>query len=202
MKYQDIKHLLKKGMTVNVITAKCGNDSIHLGKQTLRVGKQTLRDYHGGTGEWSTDKAHFIDEDDELEIISNPDGSKWCNHNPSAYGECIGCAQDSINPYFSKPFNWIGSQAYSVPNGAIESLTNEPKAQKGFIMNVVDKIKNFKLTKEDRILRENGLEDEDGKMTGLAGEMMSDECVSERWATRRLEVAKDLLEIKNEEIKK
>lgn len=238
MKYQDIKHLLKKGMTVNVITADgCDNDPICLGEQTL------VR-YVSILGEWATDRGHYIRGQSEIEIVSNPDGSSWVNPKEFKVGDRV----KVINPGFSNnhvgdigiitevdcmgyyrvivkgrkaygnwqhpsglekveepisgtfdlsKITWVGS----IGSTEIETI-NEPKAQKGIFMNVIDKIKNFKLTKEDRILRENGLEDEDGKMTGLAGEMMSDEMIKERWATRRLEVAKDLLEIKNEELKK
>lgn len=76
---------------------------------------------------------------------------------------------------------------------------NEPQAQKSIFMNIVDKIKNFKLSAEDRILRENGLEDDNGKITEEAKIMMHEELRDERWATRRLEIAADLLKIKAEE---
>lgn len=62
-------------------------------------------------------------------------------------------------------------------------------------MNVADKIKNFLLSKEDRILRENNLEDDNGNPTTYAIDMMDDELSIERWGNRREEIAKNLLDI-------
>ena len=181
MKYLDAKPYLKEGMKIKIIKSRCCPE---ITGDTLIV--EEVYESCVDTNDGVHSPGEYYPEDEEIEILTNPDGSKWCIHNSTGYGECMGCAQD-----LAKVFN--------VPRSATESLTNEPKAQKGLIMNVVGKIKNFKLTKEDRILRENGLEDEDGKITECAENMMDEEIMKERWATRRLEVAKDLLDIKNED---
>ena len=66
-------------------------------------------------------------------------------------------------------------------------------------MDIIKKIKDLTLSKEDRSLRENGFEDENGKPTGLALNMMNDELLAEKWSTRRTDIAKDLIKIKAEE---
>lgn len=63
-------------------------------------------------------------------------------------------------------------------------------------MNIIKQIKDLKLTKEARILREQGFEDENGKLTKLGADMMLDELLEEKWAERKMDVAKNLLEIK------
>lgn len=181
MKYLEAKPFLKKGMTVIRTKGECCADEVN--------GKPLQIDGFGDCVKPNGKHCSFL-EDYELEILTNPDGSKWVH------------PLKAVEDY---PM-WMSSQSYSVLNDDINRYVqqlyktiNEPKAQKGIIMNVVDKIKNFKLTKEDRILRENGLEDEDGKMTESSIDMMDDEMIAERWATRRLQIAKDLLDIKAEE---
>ena len=63
-------------------------------------------------------------------------------------------------------------------------------------MNIIKQIKDLKLTKAARILREQGFEDENGKLTKLGADMMLDELLEEKWAERKMDVAKNLLEIK------
>jgi len=83
----------------------------------------------------------------------------------------------------------------------IKISTNESLTQKAkkTMNNLVSKLKDLTLTKEERILREQGLEDEHGEMTGQAISMMHEEMEKERWASRRKEIAKDLLKLKEEE---
>lgn len=80
--------------------------------------------------------------------------------------------------------------------------TNEPQAQKPTnTMSIIKKLKDLTLSKEDRILREQGFEDENGRLSSVTSEMMHEEIIEERWSTRRIEVAKDLLTLKAEDKK-
>jgi hypothetical protein len=76
---------------------------------------------------------------------------------------------------------------------------NEPQAQrKGFMTSIVDKIKNLALSATDRVLRKHNFEDENGKMTDLAREMMTQEAQEALWATRREAVSADLTKLDEE----
>jgi len=75
----------------------------------------------------------------------------------------------------------------------IHKYNNPPK--KSLMQNIKDVLKNALLSDTDRILRENNLEDEHGDMTTQAMDLMEEELYKERWATRRTEVAEQLLKI-------
>ena len=73
-------------------------------------------------------------------------------------------------------------------------LDNESMTQKvsKTMSSIIKKIKDIKLSQEDRLLRKHGFEDEDGKMTSEAMDLMDEEIQQERWEKRRLEIAADL----------
>jgi hypothetical protein len=169
---------------------------------------------------------HDFYSDDELDILTNPDGSKrgppehntnecssdFCGYEPVS-GSQVKRSEGGIRVWVrykpNQPFVPIdnldklrGAQVDAVYfDEVINNGSVKPKAEsdrKGKPMNVIKKLKDLTLSKETRILRENGLEDECG-MTSDSRQMMMDELVEERWATRREAIAADLLKIKEEE---
>lgn len=88
--------------------------------------------------------------------------------------------------------------------GSVETpinLINEPtmvQKVKNTMSSLVKKLKDLKLSAEDRILREEGLEDENGNLTYATLEMMQTELIEERWEARKSQIAKDLLKLKEE----
>jgi len=62
-------------------------------------------------------------------------------------------------------------------------------------MNIIKQIKDLTLSSEDRILRKNGFEDENGKMMETAKTMMTDEIIEREWKERRKDVAEKLKEL-------
>lgn len=70
-----------------------------------------------------------------------------------------------------------------------------PTPKKGFMSNIVQKIKDLALSDTDRILRKHNLEDNCSNPTEDAIGMMHDEIIKERWATRREAIAQDLAKI-------
>lgn len=89
--------------------------------------------------------------------------------------------------------------SYQSLDRAMDILNQQTK--KSFLMNIVDKIKFAALKPTDKILRTEGLEDENGKMTSQAEEMMATELQEERWAARREAVAADIKAVRDEEKK-
>ena len=53
-------------------------------------------------------------------------------------------------------------------------------------------LKSLALSKTDRVLRENGLEDENGKMTSSAYNYMLEQLTEERWKEQREKIATTL----------
>jgi len=73
-------------------------------------------------------------------------------------------------------------------------LTPEPK-KGNFMTNIVKRIKDLALSETDRLLRQDGFEDKQGKMTEQARQMMREEMEEERWKANREEVAKKLKQL-------
>jgi len=67
---------------------------------------------------------------------------------------------------------------------------------KSFMSTVITTLKNLTLSKEDKILRENGFENECGKPTEDTRKAMLEELADAQWATKRAQVANQLLEEK------
>lgn len=67
------------------------------------------------------------------------------------------------------------------------------KPKHSFMSDIATTLKNALLSKTDRILREHGLEDENGKITNEAGKLMVTELAEARWLERREDIAKVLL---------
>ncbi len=75
------------------------------------------------------------------------------------------------------------------------------KNKKGIMENIVKRLKDLVLSKTDRLLRESEFEDENGKMTSMARDMMVDELVDAQWKARREDIATNLSSIKDEDKK-
>lgn len=73
--------------------------------------------------------------------------------------------------------------------------------KKSFMSNIMQKLKDLTLSETDRLLREEGFEDENGKMTPQAEDLMDEELLNERWQKRREEVAANIKKIKEQEKK-
>lgn len=188
MTYKEAKPHLKQGMRIKALTSEC-----HLTKERIYTydGINTFKQ----NGKHSCTFVDFNWQRFELEILTNSDGTPWVHPDQQMNCGCAFCYDDSFIFNEQATINNIIS-TYR------EQYINEPKAQKkGIIMNAIDKLKNLALSKEDRILRDEGLEDSNGKITEEAKQLMAEEMRDERWATRRLEIAKDLLKIKSEEKK-
>lgn len=264
MKYEEAKPFLKEGMTVNITLAEDNGGSC-LG--IMKIG-DTERFMNNSRGvEFPTNNGHWIRPGDELEILTNPDGTPWVHPDKSipydkakemkeysaqqfkvgdrvldkrkgkegilsdnsdclAYGDkhdfeihySIGGNKDCIDLVnLEKIDDEPKGVTISSDNinktmlGMIDKMSlrsmpiyqiNEPQAQNTKEMNIVKQLKDLVLNKESRILREKGFEDENGNPTELALNMMADELEEERFAARRLEIAKDLLKIKAEDCKK
>lgn len=80
-----------------------------------------------------------------------------------------------------------------------ETVEKLIKPKKTIMQNLVSKIKNLKLSPNDRVLRKHGLENECGEPTSTAQQMMLDELATQAWATRRDELAANLIELDKEE---
>jgi len=70
-------------------------------------------------------------------------------------------------------------------------LANPPKQT--LMSKVTDTLKNLTLSKTDRILRENGFEDDCGNITHDTRKAMLTELATDHWKTKRDDVAKKLL---------
>lgn len=79
------------------------------------------------------------------------------------------------------------------------SLTANRPEKKTFMSQMIQKIKDLALSETDRILRKHGFEDENGKITKTTEELMLDELVTERWKTRREEVATSIKKVEENE---
>ena len=148
-------------------------------------------------------------------------GDRICLANYSSYGRLTGtikriengeaycedwdkgCSVGSLN-LENYPFELLPEEPVKKehPQNNLEKLNQSQKIynlgeqpKKGFIMSVVEKLKEFALSETDRVLRKNDLEDEHGEMTSEATTMMMDEIVAERWKTRRADIAAKLIEM-------
>jgi hypothetical protein len=74
-------------------------------------------------------------------------------------------------------------------------ITNNNKG-KGIMSSIVKKLKDLALSEEDALLREYGFEDENGKMTQQAKDMMLEEMLQNKWNKRKEDVAAGLKKIK------
>ena len=108
--------------------------------------------------------------------------------------DCYACFQDDDLESFEEPKNEpeVSSSTWHVTNQPIN-----PKKH-NFMIDIIQQLKDLTLSAEDRILRDYGFETLDKKMTDLAHNMMREELTEERWAARRLEVAENLLKLKDE----
>lgn len=80
---------------------------------------------------------------------------------------------------------------FGCPVYPISQFITKPK--QSFMSNIATTLKNALLSKTDRILREHGLEDENGKITNEAARLMLTELAEARWLERREDIAKVLL---------
>lgn len=121
--------------------------------------------------------------DEEVEILTNPDGTPWVEPNYKV----VGSLTDMLPSVWGLPDTLEGLRALN------------QQIKKPIMTTIIEKLKNLTLSAEDRVLRKHGFEDENGKITGQAQRMMAAESADERWAKRRLEVAADLLKLDSEE---
>ncbi len=116
----------------------------------------------------------------------------------SSLGRCITTGSGTSNQlwYGTTPsYNW----PYQWPQQIYPFKLTEPEAQKEKTMSLIKKLKDLTLDADSRILRKNGFEDDNGKMTEAAEDMMDDEIMNERWKARRAEIAADLRKLEEEE---
>lgn len=228
-KFSECKQWLKKGMSVAVT----GKYKCHKAERV--VGKITqYMDVNYSDGINSTGGLHGLKDDDTLQILTNPDGSKWeeplePKDPPFRIGDKVrlkqkesydkdiyairtvlqmidlsGCPDFCKGQAEGKPAHskdcyplCINPEEHMGENNHFYYKSLRTKTM-GKILDVVEKIKNFKLSKVDKVLRANGLEDEHGKPTQLAKDMMMDELALDRWILRAEEVAKELIAIEEE----
>jgi hypothetical protein len=80
-----------------------------------------------------------------------------------------------------------------------QEIINGFKPKKGFMSTIVEKIKDLALPSTSRILRQHGLEDQNGKMTPDACRMIQDEIMEKAWQERREAIAADIKKVEDEE---
>ena len=76
---------------------------------------------------------------------------------------------------------------------------NKELNKKGFMSNIIDKIKNLTLSDNEAALRRAGFEDEEGEMTEQAEDYVYDLLIEERWAAVKDKVAADVIAVEAKE---
>jgi hypothetical protein len=256
MKYSEAKQYLKEGMSARLIGTDCCKDeqgtvrTISQNKMRLPVVVWYFRQ--------SEMNGHEFKNGDELEILTNPDGSPWMHPQKfkSRYrvgdiykweqkhlfkevrevkkdkvvfglaAKTIEEARATENDYNTQGwkreeiddhmcFVEHGVRGLKVemvrcdeampfwpdiPEDIYKSLTMDwafgsaPTKPK-FMSSIVRKIKDLTLSADDRILRKHGFEDNCKDMTEQTRDMMLEEILADRWASRRADVAKDLKKV-------
>jgi len=161
----------------------------------------------------------FNQADEELEILTEADGVtpwKYSRGIDLGFNKCMSCYKGLCQcPQRQPDGSWKKEAIEKAPEEGAEfnpsmwrigyystgDGTSPTPKKKGFMSNIVEKIKNLKLSATDRVLRKHGLEDENGKATEEAARMMKEELLDERWASRREAIAADLTKIDEEEKK-
>lgn len=109
---------------------------------------------------------------------------------------------DSYNPFFVRvsdhyeyPCHFDKLAYYEEPfkTPITDPTTTELLTpRKSFMTKAIHTLKSLALSKTDRVLRENGLEDENGKMTSSAYNYMLEQLTEERWKEQREKIATTL----------
>ena len=103
-----------------------------------------------------------------------------------ALGGCQVCrARDLQQPY--------------IVEGQLNKLTGSLEPKKGFMANIIDKIKNLALDANTAALRRAGFEDENGNMTYQAIEYVGELMRQAKWKEVREEVATNVIKIEADE---
>jgi hypothetical protein len=198
MKYSEAEPFLKQGMKVRMTVCSCCSSSIGqiaTVKPSLQYDCKWIIEYKN-----THHALDYNDKNEELEILENPGGSKWVHpekiQKPKSATEVImmNMVMDNIARMNHPPM------FYGKSLGELLMERKSPK-RKSYMSSIVEKIKNLKLSETDRILRKHGFEDESGKMTEEAENLMDEEILQERWLKRREEIATDIKSVEESDKK-
>jgi hypothetical protein len=146
---------------------------------------------------------HYWDYEKEKSTITFGVLSNSISYGNTDYNKVEGYTIISTDEFFGREvlLSTTLTTSTSTSNDAFSGTVcweNKESIKQNEQMNIIKKIKDLALSKEDRILRENGFEDENGKATEVAFDMIYEEIVEKEWQARRADVASKLLEIKND----
>ena len=107
----------------------------------------------------------------------------------------ISCHCEDLNHLYEAIV--VVTSPMTTTTGAVNITTNSSnpiiQPNKTLMSTIKTTLKNILLSATDKTLRAHGLEDDHGEMTTEAKTLMCEEVQEERWATRRLEIATQLL---------
>lgn len=195
---------------IEILTNPDGTPWVHPDKQKFKVGDRVMivkdgPENHSGKG---------VGYEFEIREISN----NYCREKvgvsrgvrtsllekieePKTAREVMMMSTPSGIPTFFEEFRKLSERKFEKYYLGVDFGYESKPKRKSFMSNIVEKIKNLKLSETDRILRKHGLEDENGRMTSEAMDLMDEELQQDRWKTRREEIAKDILAVESEDKK-